>query len=73
MQSNMHQQYSRSHDAVIRVYDAAGNVVETHEHKGEFKSGDPGRTRKAYAAIELGRGKLPTRIYPPAGACFMFV
>jgi hypothetical protein len=28
---------SRSHDAVIRVYDAAGNVIETHEHKGEFK------------------------------------
>jgi hypothetical protein len=28
---------SRSHDAVIRVYDAAGNVVETHEHKGDFK------------------------------------
>jgi len=28
---------SRSHNAVIRVYDAAGNVVETHEHKGEFK------------------------------------
>ena len=27
---------SRSHDAVIRVYDAAGNVIETHEHKGEF-------------------------------------
>jgi hypothetical protein len=24
---------SRSHDAVIRVYDAAGNVIETHEHK----------------------------------------
>jgi hypothetical protein len=22
---------SRSHDAVIRVYDAAGNVTETHE------------------------------------------
>jgi hypothetical protein len=29
--------YSRSHDAVIRVYDHAGNVIETHEHKGEFK------------------------------------
>ena len=29
--------FSRSHDAVIRVYDAAGNVVETHEHKGDFK------------------------------------
>ena len=27
---------SRSHHAVIRVYDAAGNVIETHEHKGEF-------------------------------------
>ena len=29
--------YSRSHDAVIRVYDDAGNVIETHEHGGEFK------------------------------------
>ena len=29
--------YSRSHDAVIRVYDDAGNVIETHEHRGEFK------------------------------------
>ena len=23
--------YSRSHDAVIRVYDEAGNAIETHE------------------------------------------
>jgi hypothetical protein len=29
--------YSRSHDAVIRVYDDAGNVIDTHEHAGEFK------------------------------------
>jgi hypothetical protein len=29
--------HSRSHDAVVRVYDAAGNVIETHEHKGDFK------------------------------------
>ena len=29
--------YSRSHHAVIRVYDGAGNVIETHEHKGDFK------------------------------------
>jgi hypothetical protein len=29
--------YSQSHDAVIRVYDAAGNVIQTHEHAGEFK------------------------------------
>ena len=28
---------TRSHDAVIRVYDAAGNVIETHEHAGDFK------------------------------------
>jgi hypothetical protein len=26
--------YSRSHHAVIRVYDEAGNVIETHEHAG---------------------------------------
>ena len=29
--------FSRSHDAVIRVYDAAGNVIETYEHTGYFK------------------------------------
>jgi hypothetical protein len=29
--------YSRSHDAVIRVYDDAGNVIETHDHVGDFK------------------------------------
>jgi hypothetical protein len=28
---------SRSHDAVIRIYDEAGNVIETHEHIGDFK------------------------------------
>jgi hypothetical protein len=27
---------SRSHDTVIRVYDAAGNVIETHEHARDF-------------------------------------
>jgi len=29
--------YSRAHDAVIRVYDEAGNVIETHENAGDFK------------------------------------
>jgi len=29
--------YSRSHDAVIRVYDEVGHVIETHEHAGEFR------------------------------------
>ena len=27
-------------DAVIRVYDEAGNVIETHEHAGDFKNCD---------------------------------
>jgi hypothetical protein len=27
---------SRSHNAVIRVYDAVDNAIETHEHKGDF-------------------------------------
>jgi hypothetical protein len=27
--------FSRSHDAVIRVYDEARNVIETHKHAGE--------------------------------------
>jgi hypothetical protein len=25
------------HDALIRVYDEAGNVSQTHEHAGDFK------------------------------------
>jgi len=29
--------FSRSHDAVIRVYDDVGNVIQTDEHKGDFK------------------------------------
>jgi hypothetical protein len=28
---------SRSHDAVICVYDADGNVIETHDYAGRFK------------------------------------
>jgi hypothetical protein len=31
--------YSRSHPVVVRVYDDNGNVIETHEHKGDFKVG----------------------------------
>ena len=29
---------SRSHNAVIRVYDDAGNVIETGGRKGDFKA-----------------------------------
>jgi hypothetical protein len=27
----------QGNDAVIRVYDEAGNVIETHEHAGSLK------------------------------------
>jgi hypothetical protein len=30
---------SRSHDAVIRVFDNAGDVIETLEYKCDFKEG----------------------------------
>jgi hypothetical protein len=43
---------SRLHDAVIRVYDDAGNVIETHRHKGDFRE-----PRKAGAHNET----LPSR------------
>ena len=29
--------YSRSHDALIRVYDDAGNAIETHEHADQLR------------------------------------
>jgi hypothetical protein len=32
------QHRSRSHDAVIRLYDEAGNVIETHEQAGDFNN-----------------------------------
>ena len=35
--------FSRSHDAVSRVYDEPGNVIETHEHAGEFGADCPTR------------------------------
>jgi hypothetical protein len=41
----------RSHDAVIRVYDEAGNVLETHEHGGEFKEFVSVRRVKQKAAM----------------------
>jgi len=32
------QHYSRSHDAVIRVYDDVGNVIDTHKHAASSKN-----------------------------------
>ncbi len=30
---------ARSHDAVIRLYDDAGSVIETHEQAGQIERG----------------------------------
>jgi hypothetical protein len=30
--------FTADHPVVIRVYDAADNVIETHEHAGDFKA-----------------------------------
>jgi hypothetical protein len=38
--------FSRSHDAVIRVYDDAGNTVETHEHTGFQRVVNAGRDKE---------------------------
>jgi hypothetical protein len=36
-QSDMRSITADQEDAVIRVCDEAGNVIETHEHAGDFK------------------------------------
>jgi hypothetical protein len=41
--------YSRSHDAVIRVYDEADNVIETHEQIGGLKGDFVTRLGKRHA------------------------
>jgi hypothetical protein len=38
MQSTTRSFAADNMDAVIGVYDAAGNVIETHEHAGDFKA-----------------------------------
>jgi len=76
---------SRSHDAVIRVYDDAGNVIETHEHRAISRNGRFLRLRRAvtreddrpnlvaYAAVGL-RGSQETvprvvRVNVESGDC----
>ena len=41
----------RARNAVIRVYDEAGNVIKTHEHKGDSKSGEHYTRVKQKAAM----------------------
>jgi hypothetical protein len=51
--------FSRSHDDVIRVYDVAGNVIETHEHKGGRFSLDATRS---VAGGRMRRVLFPRRV-----------
>jgi hypothetical protein len=44
---------SRSHDAVIRFYGEAGNVIETREHTGDFKELYPVRHGSEEAQQDL--------------------
>jgi len=48
------QHYSRAHDAVIRVYDDAGNVIETQEHKGDLKKWLTLKTKSRHAVKRDG-------------------
>jgi hypothetical protein len=52
---------SRSHNAVICVYDEAGKVTETHEHAGDFKECE--RSCLRFQAKQKGRpmAKLEAR------------
>jgi hypothetical protein len=45
--------YSRSHDAVIRVYDDAGDVTEAQEHAGDFKEWSSFEATTAKVAFHL--------------------
>jgi hypothetical protein len=47
---------SRSHDPGVRVYDEAGNVIETHEHAGEFK--EPNRPCHGSETIPLPKCRM---------------
>jgi hypothetical protein len=41
--------YSKS---VIRIYDEAGNVTETHEHAGDFKEFELRTTRPCHIGLK---------------------
>ena len=46
--------YSRSHDAVIRVYDDAGNVIATPDHAGDLKDGEALHVKQKAAMQKRG-------------------
>src|SRR5207237_352295 len=59
--------YSRSHDAVIRVYDEAGNALETHDHTGAISK------RGAFTFAPENRGaKSNNGVTSDAGPAILF-
>jgi hypothetical protein len=65
---------SCSHDAVIRVYDAVGNVIETHKHAGGLQRN---HERACRLAVFSGKTSLLLRLSaidrasePKAKECF---
>jgi hypothetical protein len=57
--------YSRSHDAVIHVYDAAGNVIETHEQAGQFKEVSVFVSHQVHARDQAGAVSASSRRASP--------
>jgi hypothetical protein len=56
--------YSWSADAVIRVYDAAGKVIETRRHKGRFsKSGEMAKPHHVFNPLQPGFAFSPNSAF----------
>jgi hypothetical protein len=60
--------FSRLHDAMIRIYDDAGNVIETHEHTGDFlwRSCSPSFHESWGRCLRLAMKWRPWRTKSPA-------
>ena len=62
---------SRSHDAVIRVYDDAGNVIDTHEQVAISKSGREGRQlRRPERGLSLSGANITMSYQADQLRCF---
>src|SRR5262245_45995748 len=55
---------SRSHDAVIRVYDEASNVIETHEHSNPIEARSFGAMFLFPVFFPLRVGSAPFPLFP---------
>ncbi len=58
------------HDAVIRVYDEAGNVIETHEHTTYSPPFDS-KILNAFTSLRIGPRPTRRRPRPPTEATIL--